>query len=246
MSWTKWATSTEAGRVCLRAKPANPSASDRTREAGDARGSEGRHEDALALLREAARADRFDPHARYLEGFALLHLQRPSEAVESYEAAEELAPGWFHCRSDLSLAREMVVGTIDHETFLVLHTLEDGAETPDEKMRLARKVLSRSPGLALAHLQHGRNLAKLGRSGKTRRRHSGRWHAPNEPDEVSIARGTRGHRARPRRTIRPAHSRDQSARELDRRGNGYPRPARSRSKRQHRATGTIDVTTAGV
>src|SRR5262249_4905055 len=44
-------------------------------------GAAGRHEEALAHFRDAAQADPFDPHCRYLEGFALLHLQRYVEGV---------------------------------------------------------------------------------------------------------------------------------------------------------------------
>src|SRR5207249_3748491 len=93
----------------------------------------------------------------------LLHLQRYVDAVASYEATEELAPGWFHCRTDLWLAQQLVLGNLDHETLLPLHILEDGPMPPEEKVRLAEQALVRTPQLALLHLLRGKNLARLGR-----------------------------------------------------------------------------------
>src|SRR5207248_10873000 len=77
---------------------------------GEQAGSEGRHDEALACFGGAAQADGFDPHARYLAGFALLHLKRYPEAIESYQTAEELAPGWFHVRANLWLAQQLASG----------------------------------------------------------------------------------------------------------------------------------------
>jgi len=130
---------------------------------GGQHGSAGRYDEALDAFCAAAAADPFDPHARYQEGLTLLHLQRYVDAVASYEATEELAPGWFHCRTDLWLAQQLVLGNLDHETLLPLHILEDGPMPPEEKVRLAEQALVRTPQLALLHLLRGKNLARLGR-----------------------------------------------------------------------------------
>jgi tetratricopeptide (TPR) repeat protein len=74
---------------------------------GDELGQAGRYHEALAAFDEAAAADPFDPHARYLRAFTLLHLERYAEAVDGYQETERLAPGWFHCRADLWLAEQL-------------------------------------------------------------------------------------------------------------------------------------------
>jgi tetratricopeptide (TPR) repeat protein len=129
---------------------------------GEQLGGQGRHAEAYASLQEAARLDPFDPHPRYLSGLALLHLRRPAEAVAEYEATERLAPGWFNCRADLWLARELARGALDHELFRILYYLEDAPAPPEEKARAAEAALRRAPRLAPLHLFHGRSLDALG------------------------------------------------------------------------------------
>jgi tetratricopeptide (TPR) repeat protein len=137
-------------------------------QAGSELGSQGRYDDALDAFRAAARADAFDPQSHYEAGLTLLCLQRYTEAIESYEAAEERAPGWFHCRADLWLARELSCGRIEHEVFLGLRHLEDGSDTPGEKVRLAGQLLRVAPSVPLLHLLHGKDLAALGRENEAR------------------------------------------------------------------------------
>jgi tetratricopeptide (TPR) repeat protein len=132
-------------------------------ERGEQLGSAGRHEDALAAFREAAAADPFDPHSRYLEAFTLLHLGRYADAVDQYRQVEEFAPGWFHCRADLWVAEQLLVGQFDGADFAALHLIEDGQMPPAEKVTLAKRLLARRPGLSAARLHLGKNLARSGR-----------------------------------------------------------------------------------
>lgn len=129
---------------------------------GSALATAGEHEPALDLFRDAARADRFDPQPRYLEGLTLLLLERHPQAVEAYEATEELAPGWFHCRSNLWLARRLALGDLEHEAFLALFTLEDGPGTPKEKHKLARRAVAQWSGFAPLYLELGQIAGALG------------------------------------------------------------------------------------
>ncbi len=151
----------ERNRVTLRPSQAH------TRR-GEQLGNAGRYDEALDAFREAAAADRHDPHPRFLEGFTLLHLERHADAVESYETAESLAPGWFHCRSDLWLARQLALGRYGQEVFQGLHVLEDGSQSAAEKLRLAEQMLPRVPDLAPLHLLHGKVLSQLGRHEEAR------------------------------------------------------------------------------
>lgn len=127
-------------------------------------GSAGRYEEALELFRQAARVDPLDPQPRYEEGLTLLCLSRYEEASQAYEATERLAPGWFHCRSDLWLSRKLAAGRLDQCTFELLRILEDGPIEPLEKVRLATQALEEHSDLPLLHLSLGTSLAALGRN----------------------------------------------------------------------------------
>ncbi|WP_406697666.1 tetratricopeptide repeat protein [Singulisphaera sp. Ch08] len=129
---------------------------------GSALAITGDHEAALELFRDAARADRFDPQPRYLEGLTLLLLERHHQAVEAYEATEELAGGWYHCRSNLWLARRLALGEWEHEAFLALFALVDGPGTPKEKHHLARRAVAQWSGLAPLYLELGQFAGALG------------------------------------------------------------------------------------
>ena len=90
-------------------------------------------------------------------------MQRYAEAIDSYEASEERAPGWFHGRADLWLAHRLLLGTVEHPLFLALRHLEDGQGPPPDKLRLAEQVLAVNPDVPLLHLFRGKNLTALGR-----------------------------------------------------------------------------------
>ncbi|MBA3394628.1 MAG: tetratricopeptide repeat protein [Deltaproteobacteria bacterium] len=137
-------------------------------ERGEQAGAEGRYEDALVLFRAASELDPHFPHARYQEGFTLLLLKRYADAVAALEATEVLAPGWFHCRADLWLARELAAGRIDHATFEAVRELEDGALPAAEKLALADRMIAKAPQVAALYLERGRQLSRLGRAEEAR------------------------------------------------------------------------------
>ena len=92
-----------------------------------------------------------------------MDLGQYAKAVECYEATEKLAPGWFHCRSDLWLAQQLARKNSDNSMWLVLRELEDGNKTPAQKLKLAKMALVKSPELAPLHLLMGESLLKLDR-----------------------------------------------------------------------------------
>ena len=126
-------------------------------------GSEGKFDAALEAFREAARADAFDPQPHYEAGLTLLYLQRHAEAVESYEATEERAPGWFRARSDLWLAQQLLLGRVEQPLFLALRQIEDGKGMPADKLRLADQALAANPDVPPLYLARGKLLVLLGR-----------------------------------------------------------------------------------
>jgi tetratricopeptide (TPR) repeat protein len=168
----------ERNRIALRP------AEELTRQ-GEELGSRGQLEEALTCFRDAAQADRFDPHSRYQEGYTLLQLQRYPQAVESFEAAEERAPGWFHCRSNLWLARQLALGKLGFDTGVAVLLLENAPMPPKEKVQLAEQILSRAPELAPAHLLLGKNLEQLGRASDARAAYQRGLACAAEPDVKS-------------------------------------------------------------
>jgi tetratricopeptide (TPR) repeat protein len=131
-------------------------------ERGKKLGSEGRYDEAIDLFREASAADPFDPDSWYQGGVTLAYLERYVEAIESYEQTEALAPGWYHVRADLWMARQVALGRVEHEVFLASAALEDSPFPPKEKADLARQILEKAKDLAGVHLQLGKSLADLG------------------------------------------------------------------------------------
>lgn len=126
-------------------------------------GAAGRREEALSMFRQAAPLDPHNPDPHYQAGVAFMELGRVSEAVDEFRATEELAPGWFQCRSDLWLAEQILLGRFRPEVFIALRALQDGPGTPEQKLALAEPAVSRCDDFAPFQLQVGLLLAESGR-----------------------------------------------------------------------------------
>ncbi len=131
---------------------------------GREHGSAGRTEEALSLFREAGPLDPYNPEPHYQAGVALMSLGQAADAAEEFQATEELAPGWFHCRADLWLARQIALGDLPPEVFVVLRALEDAPGTPEQKLSIAGQAVEKFADVAPFHLQHGMALGDTGRS----------------------------------------------------------------------------------
>jgi tetratricopeptide (TPR) repeat protein len=130
---------------------------------GEQAGSDGRPADALLLFQQAAPLDPYNPEPHYQAAVALMDLGRASDAVEELRVTEELAPGWFQCRSDLWLAEQVALGNLRTEVFTALRALSDGPGTPEQKGSLAGSAVAKGVALAPLHLLHGAALAASGR-----------------------------------------------------------------------------------
>jgi tetratricopeptide (TPR) repeat protein len=130
-------------------------------EEGSRLGSEGNDAGALGAFRAAAAIDATDPRPCYFAGLAQMGLRRYPDAVESYEATERLAPGWYHCRADRALALELASRRINHATFEAVRQIEDSAKTAAEKAALADLALVAAPDLAILHLLKANALIEL-------------------------------------------------------------------------------------
>lgn len=131
-------------------------------EQGRALGSKGKHAEARDLFLQARKIDAFDPYFPYEQGLAELYLKNYSVALSCFQETNRLAPGWFHVRSNIKLAEMMVAGLIEHDTFQILHIVEDGNLAPEQRVIVCEKVLERIK-LPIAYLHMAESLTKLRR-----------------------------------------------------------------------------------
>lgn len=127
-------------------------------ERGRKLASQGKYEEALSLFRDAAKADPLSPQPPFEAAVTLMHLGRTDQAIDEYARTEELAPGWFHCRSEMWLAQQIVVGRYELPAFEVLRVIEDGGLATEAQRQLAEQALGKWPDLAPLHHLHGRSL----------------------------------------------------------------------------------------
>jgi tetratricopeptide (TPR) repeat protein len=151
-------------------------------EQGEQFAGKGQFYEALDLFREAARADQYAPQPMYQAALTLLYLERADEAVDAYTQTEDLAPGWFHCRSALWLAEQIEIGKVSYETFRHWHLVEEGPLTPTQKVQMARKALDADTDLALFYHPLGKNLLALGQTAEAEAAYRRGLAIAEEPD----------------------------------------------------------------
>jgi tetratricopeptide (TPR) repeat protein len=124
---------------------------------------EGKYGEALGLFERAAGVDPYDPDPHYKGAMALVLQQHYAEAVQEYETALALAPGWFTADSDLWIAQELLAGRFSHEAFLVLWAVEYSQLGPAERLALIEQVLPQFPQIPQLHFYRGATLARVDR-----------------------------------------------------------------------------------
>jgi tetratricopeptide (TPR) repeat protein len=166
------------------------------------RGGSGDDAGVLAVLRAAIEIDPSDPRPRYLSGLAQLGLRRYRDAIESYDATEHLAPGWYHCRADGALARGLDAGRVSHATFEAVRRIEDGGKPARERAALAEVALAAAPDLPVLHLLAANALRELGSTADAQK--AARAGLAREPDPdvrtrllVTLANASRPAERRP-------------------------------------------------
>ncbi|MDB5389472.1 MAG: type secretion system chaperone protein SscB, partial [Planctomycetaceae bacterium] len=122
---------------------------------GNELGSTGKLAEALEKYQAARQIDPFDPDPVYQSGVCYLELRKFSNAREAFEEVDQLAPGWFRCRSDKWISKSLEDGTITDEQFRVLRVLEDGKVDPEQAMQALLKMLNKHPGFAPFYLLLG-------------------------------------------------------------------------------------------
>lgn len=137
-------------------------------EQGRNLGSQGKHAEARELFLQARQIDQYDPYFPYEQGLADLYLKNYQDALECFQETEKLAPGWFHVKANIKLAQLILGGVVDHETFQILHIVEDGNLTPAQKVVVCQKILERV-NLPIAHLHLGEAFQQLKRLDEAKR-----------------------------------------------------------------------------
>jgi tetratricopeptide (TPR) repeat protein len=145
-----------------RNRPSLPGATKRI-ERGKELAGKRQYNEALELFHEAATIDPYEPDAHYQSGMVLCEQQLYPQAVDEYETCESLAPGWYFCRSDLWVAKQLALGVMPHEVFLGMRFLQDGPPDAKEKMNLATRMQPQAESIPLFAFLFGKLLQDAGR-----------------------------------------------------------------------------------
>lgn len=117
--------------------------------------SDGEYADAHEILQQAAEIDPLDPNPPYQDGMVLMEMGFYGAAREAFERVEELAPGWFRCRSDRWLAGQLERGAWPDEVLRILRVLDDGGLQEPDAVELAKKAVEKFPEFAAFWLHLG-------------------------------------------------------------------------------------------
>ena len=127
-------------------------------------GSENKFEEAIGSFERAAAIDPTDPDPHSQRAFTLIHLQRYAEAAAAYRHVEQLAPGWYHCRSEAWLANQLALDKVQHAVFLLLHELEGDGTPAEDRITLVTETLRVCGKLPHLYLFLGESLLSLGKN----------------------------------------------------------------------------------
>lgn len=144
-------------------------------------GAEGKFSEAHELFLAAMEVDPHDPNPRYQDGMALMEMGFYGAAREAFETVEELAPGWFRCRSDRWLASQLESGAMSPETFRAIRLLDDGGLEPEAAAKFAHAAVRQFPECATLWLHLGEALISSDQGAAELALREGLKHA-EEPD----------------------------------------------------------------
>jgi tetratricopeptide (TPR) repeat protein len=164
-----------------RNRPSLPGATQRIQR-GKALAGKQEYNDALELFHEAAKIDPHEPDGHYQAGMVLCEQRLYPQAIEEYETCETLAPGWYFCRSDLWVARQLALGAMPHEIFLALRFLQDGPPNTKEKIEIANRIQSQATAIPLFAFLFGKLLQEAGRPKEAAEQLRKALEADPEPD----------------------------------------------------------------
>ncbi|HET6250903.1 MAG TPA: tetratricopeptide repeat protein [Tepidisphaeraceae bacterium] len=127
-----------------------------------ARFNEGKFDQAAAIYRRAASADPYDPEPLVHLGRTQLFLGQLSDAIENFDRAEQLAPGFEFCRTGAWLARYLIPHPSPGAILMAIVNLATIAANAQEKVVKSAQAVADFPELALFRLEYGNNLKDAG------------------------------------------------------------------------------------
>ncbi|MCB1692219.1 MAG: tetratricopeptide repeat protein [Pseudomonadales bacterium] len=125
---------------------------------GVAKASNGESADAHEMFQRAADVDPLDPHPVYQDGVVLMEMGLFAAARDAFERVEELAPGWFRCRSGRWLAQQLEAGVWPEEVMRLLRVLDHGGLAKEEANQVAKSATEKYPTFAAFWLHLGDSL----------------------------------------------------------------------------------------
>jgi len=125
-----------------------PQAAMALHERGRRLGGEGKYEEAVRALENAAKLAPSWPYPVYDLAFTLLLMGRQEEALSTYERVDQLAPhGFFTTKTALWTLRSEKAGSLPRGTYLAYLKIE-WAEQKEEKRRIALALVEQHPDFA--------------------------------------------------------------------------------------------------
>lgn len=115
----------------------------------------GEYATAAINLRKATTLDQYDPEPWYNLGVVYLHQEKSDEALEAFNKANELAPGWYDIQHYLWIAKSMSEAKFDLHIFQVLYVLTHGRLTPPQRIAACEKLLTNGQKLPVLMLHLG-------------------------------------------------------------------------------------------
>lgn len=117
--------------------------------------SRGEYATAAINLRKATTLDQYDPEPWYNLGVVYLHQEKSDEALEAFNKAEELAPGWYDIIHYKWIAKSMSAAKFDLHIFQVIYVLTHGRLTAPQRIAACEKLLTSGHKLPILMLHLG-------------------------------------------------------------------------------------------
>lgn len=117
--------------------------------------SRGEYAAAAINFKKASTLDQYDPEPMYNLGVVYLHQEKSDEAIEAFNKAQELAPGWYDVKHYLWVAKSMSEAKFDLHLFQVLYVLTHGRMTAPQRIAACEKLLTSGKKLPILMLHLG-------------------------------------------------------------------------------------------
>lgn len=133
-------------------------------EEGKAFAEQGDVATAVSRFESAAKADPCSYLPYYYQAAIYMHKGDWGKAVEAYEKAETLCPGWENTRSELWLAKELAAGRMKEDAYKAALIVGNNRSTPEQVTQVCRETLDKYSGYAECYLWLGKIMVQEGKN----------------------------------------------------------------------------------